>query len=98
MRAPLHRQTEKIGACFADPFANGEGAETIDTFTSPEGRRRRVYRPVSRLTHGAARRVNRDRGGALQPSTSSIAQEPNRLTRPAFYFAAVSASGQKRRW
>jgi hypothetical protein len=25
MRAPLHRRTEKIGACFADPFANGGG-------------------------------------------------------------------------
>src|SRR5262249_17788559 len=28
MTAPLHRRTEKIGACIADPFANGEGAET----------------------------------------------------------------------
>jgi hypothetical protein len=27
MRAPLYRRTEKIGACLADPFANGEGAE-----------------------------------------------------------------------
>jgi hypothetical protein len=36
MRAPLHRRTEEIGACFADPFANGEG-EKIDTFTIPEG-------------------------------------------------------------
>jgi hypothetical protein len=35
MRVPLHRRTEKIGACLADPFANGEGAEEIDTFTIP---------------------------------------------------------------
>jgi hypothetical protein len=35
----------KIGACLADPFANGEGAKEIDTFTIPEGGRRRVYRP-----------------------------------------------------
>jgi hypothetical protein len=27
----------KIGACVADPFAKGEGAEEIDTFTIPEG-------------------------------------------------------------
>src|SRR6516164_1628895 len=27
MRAPLHRRTEEIGACLADPFANGEGGE-----------------------------------------------------------------------
>jgi hypothetical protein len=25
-----------IGACIADPFANGEGAEEIDTFTIPQ--------------------------------------------------------------
>jgi hypothetical protein len=37
MRAPLHRRTEKIGACIADPFANGEGAEEIDTLTIPDG-------------------------------------------------------------
>jgi hypothetical protein len=37
MRAPLHWQTEKIGACIADPFANGEGAEEIDTLTIPHG-------------------------------------------------------------
>jgi hypothetical protein len=36
MRAPLHRRTEKIGACLADPFANGEGAERSDTFTIPK--------------------------------------------------------------
>jgi hypothetical protein len=36
MRAPLHRRTEKIGACLADPFANGEGAEKADTFTIPK--------------------------------------------------------------
>jgi hypothetical protein len=44
----------KIGACLADPFANGEGAEEIDTFTIPDGGRRRVYRPCSKLE---ARRV-----------------------------------------
>ena len=27
MRAPLYWRTEEIGACLADPFANGEGAE-----------------------------------------------------------------------
>jgi hypothetical protein len=54
MRDPLHRRTEKIGACLADPFANGEGAEEIDTFTIPDGGRRRVYRPCSKLE---ARRV-----------------------------------------
>jgi hypothetical protein len=27
MRAPLHRRTEKIGACLADPLANDEGIE-----------------------------------------------------------------------
>jgi len=37
MRAPLHWRTEKIGTCIADPFANGEGAEEIDTFTIPHG-------------------------------------------------------------
>jgi hypothetical protein len=36
MRAPFHRRTEKIGACFADPFADGKGAEETDTFTIPE--------------------------------------------------------------
>src|SRR6516225_1103260 len=47
--APLHRRTEKIGACVADPFANGEGAEEIDTLTIPEGCRRRVYQPKYKL-------------------------------------------------
>jgi hypothetical protein len=36
MRAPLDRRTEKIGACVADPFANGEGAGRSDTFTIPK--------------------------------------------------------------
>jgi hypothetical protein len=27
MRAPLDRRAEEIGACLADPFVNGEGAE-----------------------------------------------------------------------
>jgi hypothetical protein len=43
--APLYRRTEAIGAYLADPFANGEGAEKVDTFTIPGGCRRRVYRP-----------------------------------------------------
>jgi hypothetical protein len=37
MTAPLHRRTEEIGACLADPFANGEGTEKCDTFTIPMG-------------------------------------------------------------
>jgi hypothetical protein len=49
MRAPLYRRTEKIGACLADPLADGEGAEKIDTFTIPDGGRRRVYRPCSKF-------------------------------------------------
>jgi hypothetical protein len=36
MKAPLHRRTEKIGACVADPLAVGEGAEEIDTFAIPK--------------------------------------------------------------
>jgi hypothetical protein len=36
MRASLHGRTEKIGTCLADPFANGEGPEEIDTFTIPK--------------------------------------------------------------
>jgi hypothetical protein len=36
MRVPLHRRTEKISACLADPFANGEGAERTDTFAIPK--------------------------------------------------------------
>src|SRR5215469_4739762 len=51
MRAPLHRRTEEIGACVADPFANGEGAEKNDTFTIPGGSRRRVYRPETKSEH-----------------------------------------------
>src|SRR5215831_14606384 len=37
IKAPLHRRTEEIGACVADPFANGEGGERIDTFTIQKG-------------------------------------------------------------
>jgi hypothetical protein len=55
---PLHRRTEKIGACVADPFANGEGAEEIDAFTIPVGRRRRVYRPEVGGWRTKARTVN----------------------------------------
>jgi hypothetical protein len=39
----------KIGACLADPFANGEGGKEIDTFTIPDRGRRRVYRPCETL-------------------------------------------------
>jgi hypothetical protein len=58
MRAPHHRRTEKIGACLADPFANGEGRSEIDTFTIPEGRRRRGYRPRHEIWRKAGCRVN----------------------------------------
>jgi len=34
---PLHRRTEEIGTCIADPFAHGEGAKVIDTFAIPKG-------------------------------------------------------------
>jgi len=54
MRAPLHRRTEKIGACIADPSANGEGSEEIDTLTIPDGGRRRVYRPDNRVARDRA--------------------------------------------
>src|SRR5262245_1179137 len=37
MRASLDRRTAEVGACLADPFANGEGAERIATFTIPSG-------------------------------------------------------------
>jgi tripartite-type tricarboxylate transporter receptor subunit TctC len=30
VRAPLHRRTEEIGTCFADPSTNGEGGREID--------------------------------------------------------------------
>jgi hypothetical protein len=58
MRAPLHQRTEKIGACLADPFANGEGRIEYDTFTIPEGRRRRVYRPITEFWRKAGPGVN----------------------------------------
>jgi hypothetical protein len=58
--APLsHRRTEEIGACLADPSANGEGARMKDTFTIPEGRRRRVYRPWAPSLRRRPRSVNR---------------------------------------
>src|SRR5262249_31577389 len=53
MRAPLHRRMEKIGACVADPFANGEGAET-KRIRSPS--RRVQAAGVSTLWQFAARR------------------------------------------
>jgi hypothetical protein len=37
MRTPLHRRTEKIGACLADPFANGEGRIQLIRSPSPKG-------------------------------------------------------------
>jgi len=37
MRTPLHRRTEKIGACLADPFANGEGRIELIRSPSPKG-------------------------------------------------------------
>src|ERR1700730_518995 len=48
----------KIGACLADPFANGEGRSEIDTFTIPEGRRRREYRPRHKVWRKAGCSVN----------------------------------------
>ena len=49
-----NRRTEKIGACIADPSANGEGSEEIDTLTIPDGGRRRVYRPDNRVARDRA--------------------------------------------
>jgi len=75
MTAPLHRRTEKIGACVADPFANGEGVEEIDTFTIPVGRRRRVYRPsrkVDACKHALSTRM------LLKGRSGCAADEPRR--------------------
>src|SRR5580704_12783906 len=58
MRAPHHRRTEEIGACLADPFANGGGRSRTDTFTIPEGRRRRVYRPKHKFCREPRYSVN----------------------------------------
>jgi hypothetical protein len=76
MKAPVYRRTMEIGACFADPFANSEGAGEIDTFTIPEGRRRRVYRPVKILAHGGAT-VNPNSGkkGVMQARMETIGVE-----------------------
>jgi hypothetical protein len=37
MTAPLQQRTEKIGACVADPFANGEGARELIRSPSQKG-------------------------------------------------------------
>jgi hypothetical protein len=49
MRAPLHQRTKKIGACIADPFANGEGAEEIDTLAIPGGAGGGCIDPVKKI-------------------------------------------------
>jgi hypothetical protein len=52
MRAPLHRRTEKIGACIADPFANGEGVKEKGYVHLPEGvQAAGVSTPNVSLTH-----------------------------------------------
>jgi hypothetical protein len=53
MTAPLHWRTEKIAACLADPFDNGEGAKEIDTFTIPDGAGGGSISPAVPLTLGA---------------------------------------------
>src|SRR6516225_6531899 len=47
MRTPLHRRTEEIGACLADPFANGEG-----------GKRRYVHHPKRAQAAGVSTQCN----------------------------------------
>jgi hypothetical protein len=60
MRAPLHQRTKKIGACIADPFANGEGAEEIDTLTIPDGGQAAGVSTLSRKLSAVGRPVNQD--------------------------------------
>src|SRR5215475_9793835 len=85
IRAPLHRRTEKIGACIADRFANGEGSEGIDTLTIPDGGRRRVYRPDSR--------VARDRADS-QPRWMGVLGVPSLRFKPVAVYAPVSTTDQ----
>jgi len=70
MRAPLHRRTEKIGACLADPFANGEGRIELIRSPSPKGRRRRVYRPWRNLTQHRAQCQSKNGSGAAPTNLS----------------------------
>src|SRR5262245_18949587 len=53
MRAPPHWRTEVIGACLADPFANGEGGKKWYVH-HPKRRRRRVYQPGNKIGHDRA--------------------------------------------
>jgi hypothetical protein len=52
MRAPLHQRTKKIGACIADPFADGEGAEKNDTLTIPNGAGGGCIDPLRKIKRG----------------------------------------------
>jgi hypothetical protein len=60
MRAPLHQRTKKIGACIADPFANGEGPEEIDTLTIPDGGQAAGVSTLSRKLSAFGCPVNQD--------------------------------------
>src|SRR5215470_18986810 len=65
MRAPLHRRTEEIGACLADPFANGEG-----------GKRRYVHHPKRAQAAGVSTQRNfAGRAARRQPGCAA----PHRL-------------------
>jgi hypothetical protein len=67
MRAPLHRRTETIGACIADPFANGEGAEEIDTFTIPQRVQAAGVSTQPQVWRMTTRAVNQNNAGGAEP-------------------------------
>jgi len=65
MRTPLHRRTEKIGACLADPFANGEGWIELIRSPSPKGAGGGCIDLVTILAQSAARCQSKTNAGYL---------------------------------
>src|ERR1700733_12507622 len=65
MGTPLHRRTEGIGACLADPFANGEGWIELIRSPSPKGAGGGCIDLVTILAQSAARCQSKTCAGSL---------------------------------
>src|SRR5205085_2146746 len=101
MRTPLHRRTEKIGACLADPFANGEGRIELIRSPSPKGAGGRCIDLVIMLAQSAARCQSKTYAGYLPialtlgaPGISSklAGQSDHGLTQPSMSWIMIVGS------
>src|ERR1700733_6064262 len=98
MGTPLHRRTEGIGACLADPFANGEGRIELIRSPSPKGAGGGCIDRVIILAQSAARCQSKTYAGYLHSAQLNFRQPRRRCRKFVSLNAGASGSDASAKW